>query len=255
MGRKMKLWLLGTLAALLIIIAVGPIMVARIARHFFEPKPMINTALNIKAHGNISVVGGKIILTTPQKKNNYILEGSQVQELTKYANAKQEIYVFGYLKRPSAKEVGNTKIGANIEISRYDTKDFAQPMISPQEIAKNVEYRNQVLKKVGMNEPQMDVLCGKLRLGDCIIRNKGTKSLCLFVQDKNGQTYYLSNRAKAIKAPLDKFRRFNNLDMDVVVVGRFALPDIDVTVPQYQDIQTFLVRGLYNQDLSEFVVE
>jgi hypothetical protein len=58
-----------------------------------------------------------------------------------------------------------------------------------------------------------------------------------------------------IKAPIEKFLKFKDLKMDVVVVGRFGLPDAGVTVPGYSNQGTFLVHGLYNRDLSEFIAE
>lgn len=246
---------LGILIIIAILVAFGPILVTRIARHVFKPKKPIvqNVVLKIKAQGTISIMDNKTILTTPSKINNYLLEGKVVNQLTKFVGKKQAIFVFGDLKFSNPKNINNTKITSNIEVFQFDTKDFYPATMSPDEIVQNIEFRKQVLSKLGFKESWMDVISGKLIIGTCIINGKPAP--CLLVKDKRGEVYILSNRGNVIKAPFEKFLQFKSLDMDVVVVGRLALPDQGVILPNYPNIMTFLVSGLYNSDLSKFKVE
>lgn len=291
MKKKTKV-LLGIIAVLAVIVAIGPLILGGIARYVINHPPktkkaLMDTTLRMKVHGKISLLAGNTLLTTPESNRTYILVGNSVNELKKYANSDQNIFVFGSLMLANPKEVNGTKIVFNIDVSKFDIKDFSEQALSAKKLAdmvqadkamaeaeqqkvvdarkqqeeanalqeaamkKRIAFRDQVLSKVGKKSPNMDVIAGKLKIGTCLLR--GQEAPCMLVQDKEGVIYILSNRYKAINASVNDFLKYKNMDMHVVVVGQFGVADEDIVVPQYPSRMTFVMTGIYTEDLKPFI--
>lgn len=290
---KVLLGIVGALAIFVAVapLILGVIARKVIATPPIPQKPLTDASLRMKVHGKITNAAGHTLLTTGKSNNTYVLTGGSVGEINKFAGRDEVVYVFGYLQTPNPREVNGAKVAFNIDVTKFDTKELPEQTLTPNEMAdiartekewglaerqkiiderkeqakeqKEIEaqneanlktkiaFRDKVLAKVNKKSPRMDVITGKLKIGNAIV--KGKDANCLLVQDIDGVIYVLSNRYEAVKASIADFQRFKGMDMEVVVVGEFDVPDEDVVVPQYPNRMTFVMTGIYTPDLKPFI--
>ncbi len=247
-----KKWVIGIVVAVVILVGVGPIFVAKIARKAFKtPKELITAPVRIKASGTISRVGGYLVLTTPQGLNHYILSGPNVGKIVQQAD--NLMFVFGTIARPATKQIDKMAIRAAIDVIQYDTKDFAVGSTMSTQVAEAInqkvkekaEFRNRVLTKLGLKDSTYDVISGKLLIGKSVLIRAGKEMPALLVQDKYGDLYLL---AGTFKYPREAYKSLLGKDIEIVVPGELTVPSPEIMVLNYQNFMTFSAKGIYNKD-------
>ncbi|MGA2090030.1 MAG: hypothetical protein ABSH12_01030 [Endomicrobiales bacterium] len=257
---KASKWVIGVIVFLALLIGLGPIFVAKIARRAFKlPHHLITAPLRIKAKGTVSLVNGIAILTTPRGMNHYILVGDQLNKITKQAN--NMIYVFGTLMAPATSKVNDIVIRAAINVSQVDLTDFtAGTPVSDQlseairqKVKNQVELREKVLTKLGMKNSGYEVISGKLVIIKTVLLRQAKETYALLVKDKYGDQYVLCGQ---FKYPVEDYAVLSGKDFNVVVVGEVTAPDPGILpLLSVEPHMTFAVKGIYNDndELSELL--
>jgi len=268
MGQKARNWFIGIIVFLILIVGLGPIFVAKIARHVFIPRERVanEAKIKIKARGTITEIDKEMILVSPQEINKYVLAGPRAKELKEFAGKKTEVFVFGNLMVANPKKVGDVNVKANIEVAEFDTKDFDVGSKMTDKIAddikakikEKIEFREMALKKLGQTGSDVNIIWGQLKSckGMRIVKEVPKEVPCLYIEDKFGDKYLLSNVLNGIKSPIEDFAPFVNSNYNVVVAGRFVVKDTDLLHIGLVNYTTLGVEKIYNNDdtLSEFVV-
>jgi hypothetical protein len=262
--QKMGKWVIGIIVVLAVVIGLGPIFVARFVNKAFTPqKELITAPLKIKATGTVSILNNLVILTTPHGTNHYILVGNQLNKITKQAN--NMIYVFGTLAKPTVDKINNMVVRAAIDVAQFDSKDFnvgaplSEEMTKAinQKVKEQVELRAKVLTKLGLKDPNLEVISGKLQIFKLFKVYESKTTTGLLVKDKYGDQYILNG---PFKYPEDEYAKLAGKNYDVVVVGEMTTPDPRRAVLDIQGpFMFFSVKnmGIYNNndDLSELLVQ
>lgn len=269
MGQKARNWFIGIVVFLILFVGLGPIFVAKVAKQVFKPKDLITkeAKLKIKARGTIKEIEKSIILVSPKDINKYVLEGARAKELKQFAGKATEVFIFGNLKRSDPKKLGDIEVKANIEVAEFDVKDFDIGTKMTDKIAddikakikEKIEFREATLKKLGQTGSDANVIWGQLKICRSIrIVDKTPKEVpCLYVVDKFGDRYLLSNIMNGIGSPIEKFKPFTTDNFNVVVTGQFVVKDMDLTYVDLKNYTTLGVEKIYsnNGELTELVMD
>ncbi|MCB4790375.1 MAG: hypothetical protein LHV68_00645 [Elusimicrobia bacterium] len=265
-SRMLKIVLSGVIIIALVA-GLGPIFVSYLAKKTFKPRKLLiqEAPLKIKAHGTISILADKLVLTTPNGINNYIIytKDKDMDRLKKYANKKTEVYLFGKLVKAETNMLNKVKIRADIEVESFDTKDFNAGEIMTAQVAQAIkeklrekaEIKAKVFAKLGLPKDSiLEVISGKLKVVNCIVFQGGSKQirgLNLLIQDKYGDLYAL--RADDPKYSAEKFKKLASADLDVVVTGHLTVPNPNLLIPGLNNYMMFVAKDIYNNDdkLSE----
>lgn len=257
MNKKLLTWLVGTVVVLVIVVGLGPIFVAKVVKHIVKkPGQQISAPVNIKAGGTITSVDKYIVLTTPNGVNNYILTGSRINELTKYASKKETVFVFGKLMKADPQNVNNVAIRARIDVADFSQNDFQVGTKLSQQVSdaikskimEKVAFRDEILNKLKIST-KYEVIKGSIFFDS--YKNKTTNQInsVLAIEDKYKDVYILIG--EGIFPIIENPAKYKNAT--IIAIGNTTNPLSNV--PVKENVITFSVKEAYLEDMSKIEKE
>src|SRR3989339_740968 len=265
MKSKMIVIAIVLIVAAILFFVAGPKLLTWMIKKTPAQVPVKTAPIKIKASGSLSQIDEHIVLTTPRGTNNYVLVGTRTKELQSLAGSKQNVFVFGSLMSPDPKNIGGKEIRYRIEVDEFNTKDFTIGQKLSTEVADAIKkkvqdkttFREATLKKLGIKDPNMDVVAGKMAMVEsCLYMGDPKEQFGIMIQDKYGDFFFLLNGG-ALKKPYKQYLKIAAAEIEVIVVGKVSLmdPSVILTLPASISYVPFSAVKVYNSDLTDLILD